>query len=63
MEDLGIETSDVLLPTQPLTIKLKLNAADLELAFATRGNSLRVRIMMAIVQKLIASEPEPKEVH
>jgi hypothetical protein len=63
MFDLNLESSEVLLPPQPVTIRIEVNAADVELAFATRGNSLRPRIMMALIQALIAEDIDVKDPH
>ena len=43
--------------TEPLLVTLVVRPEEIELAFATEGDTLRQRLMLAIVAALISAEP------
>jgi hypothetical protein len=44
---------DVIPPKGPVTLSIELNPAEVELAFATEGTSIRPKLLMALVVAMI----------
>ena len=47
------EGYDVIPPKGPVTLSIELNPAEVELAFATAGSSVRPKVLMALVIAMI----------
>jgi hypothetical protein len=48
---------DVIPPKEPISITLELKPEEIELAFATEGESLRRKVLMALVISMISDHP------
>jgi hypothetical protein len=55
--DCGIETIEVLPSGEPTVITMEVDDIDIELALYTHGESLRGRLMLALIESLVFDVP------
>ncbi len=53
----NLDTIEVLPAMRPTVITMEVNDEDVELAFGTSGESLRERLMLALIESLVSDAP------
>jgi hypothetical protein len=53
----NLDTIEVLPAMRPTVITMEVNDEDVELAFGTSGESLRERLMLALIESLVIDAP------
>ena len=57
---LSLDTIEVLPAMRPTVITMEVNDEDVEMAFGTSGESLRERLMLALIETLVSDAPDPE---
>ena len=57
---LSLDTIEVLPAMRPTVITMEVNDEDVEMAFGTSGESLRERLMLALIETLVSDAPHPE---